>query len=388
MKIPVYLFNKPSNLSMVAAALSFAAWAFPGFGVLRKGFDRAAELDPVSILVLSSWYAVIFLSFRIGQFFGTPPNGKPSPSSAVVSLEADLPYYAFTVIAAVGVLAAAVKILGSLSLEGVIAFVWSGQANAMKEAMYADYSIGLLSLRYISVYPAAIALYRLATRRRFSFSIVINLLLLLIGVLMSARLLLVATVVTAFLLLNFNTRYRRVRLSRVLMVAGLLFSVLAVFNYSRNYGFYEERESSFWGSGLSEIVTYLGSSTQVALGTASRTSDLVSGNEEHFRDLVDVEERMNAVSAFTMLHQSLGYFCWLYIAVACGIAGSVFSLLVAKGATMYLLPCGAILYASSELWRLNLFGQGIFATWMVVGLAVPFLLSLVAAPVRPKQAAA
>lgn len=388
MKIPVYLFTKPSNLSMVAAALSLAAWAFPSFGVLRKGFDRAADLDPVAILILAAWYAVIFLSFWMGQFLGTLGDRKSSPSLSVASLDADLPYYTFTIIAAIGVLAAAAKILGSLSAEGVIGFVLSGQANAMKEAMYEDYKIGLLSLRYVAVYPAAIALYRLATRRRLSISIVINLLLLLVGVLISARLLLIATLVTAFLLLNYNIRYRRVRLSRMLGVGALLFSLLAVFNYSRNYGFYEERGLSFWGSGFSEIVAYLGCSTQVALGTAARTADLVAGKEEHFRELVDVEEQMNAVSAFVMLHQSMGYVCWLYIAVACGTAGFVFSHLVAKGATMYLLPCGTILYASSELWRLNLFGQGIFVTLMVIGIGVPLLLSLVASPVARKQVAA
>ncbi len=102
-----------------------------------------------------------------------------------------------------------------------------------------------MSLRYITVYPAAIALYRLATRRRLSLSIAVNLLLLLVGVLISARLLLIATLVTTLLLLNYNVRYRTVRLSRVLMMGVLLFSVLAVFNYSRNLGFYEERGLGF-----------------------------------------------------------------------------------------------------------------------------------------------
>jgi hypothetical protein len=385
MKIPVYLFTKPSNLSMVAAALSFGAWAFPSFGVLRKGFEKAAELDPVAILVLTAWYALIFVSFCLGQFFGTPADGKTSSSSAAVSLDADLPYYTFTVIAAVGVLAAAARILGSLSLEGVIGFVLSGQANAMKEAMYTDYSIGLMSLRYVAVYPAAIALYRLATRRRLSLSIVVNLLLLLLGVLISARLLLIATLVTAMLLLNYDVSYRKVRLFRIAVIGALLFSVLAIFNYSRNYGYYEERGLSFWSSGFAEIIAYLGCSTQVALGTAARTSDLVSGKEEHYRELVDVEETMNAVSAFTMLHQSMGYWCWPYIAGVCGTAGFVFSLLVAKGSTMYLLPSGAILYSSSELWRLNLFAQGIFMTLMVIGLGVPYGFSLIASPAAPKQ---
>ena len=107
-------------------------------GASQRFADKAAALDPVAILVLVAWYTVIFLSFRVGEFFGTSLRTTPTNSSAVYSLDADLPYYIFTAIAAVGVLAAAVKILGSLSLAGTIGYVMSGQANAMKDAMYQE----------------------------------------------------------------------------------------------------------------------------------------------------------------------------------------------------------------------------------------------------------
>ena len=385
MKIPVYLFTKPSNIAMVAAALSFVGWAFPSFGVLRKGFEKPATLDPAAIPVVASWYALIFVCFRVGEFFGTPRDSSSVTSFAVPSLDANLAYNLLTITAAVGVVAAVGKVIGSLSLAGAIGFVLTGQANEMKDAIYEEYQIGLLSLRYVVVYPAAIALYRLATRRRLSFSIALNLLLLLVSALVSFRLALVATALTAFLLLNYNIRYRRVRLTRVLLVGALLFSLLAVFNYSRNYGFYEDRGLSFWSSGFAEIITYLGGPFQVSLGTAARTSDLVSGREESYRELVDVEEQLNRPSAFVTLHQQMGYLCWLYIAVVCSIFGFVYSRLVALGKTMYLLPCGAILYASAELWRVNLFGQGIFIALMVIGIGVPWVLSVVAPFSEPSQ---
>ena len=304
--------------------------------------------------------------------FGTPPNDEQeTASSSVTSLDANLPYYLFTIIAAVGILAAAAKIFGSLSLTGAVGFVMSGQANELKESLYGEYHVGLLSLRYVVVYPAAIALYRLAARRRLSLSIVVNLLLLLVGVSISSRLTLMATVVTALLLLNYDVSYRTVRISRILTIAALLFSLLSALNYSRNYGFYEERGQSFWSSGFAEIITYLGGTFQVALGTAARTADLVSGREESYRELVDTEEQLNRPSAFVALHQQMGYLCWLYMAVICGAFGFIFARFVAKGKTMYLLPCGAILYASAELWRVNLFGEGIFIVLMVVGIGVP-----------------
>ena len=148
---------------MVATGLSMLAWAFPSFGILRKGFEKAAALDPVAVLIVTAWYVLIFLCFRLGEFFGGGSrSGSPLPSR-VVSLDADPPYYVFTLIAAVGVLAAAAKVIGSLSLEGTIGFVMSGNANMMKEAIYDDYHIGLLSLRYVAIYPASLALYRLFT---------------------------------------------------------------------------------------------------------------------------------------------------------------------------------------------------------------------------------
>ena len=78
MKIPVYLLTRPSNIVIFAATLSIGAWAFPSFGVLRKGFEKAATLDPVSILVLAAWYVLIFVCFRVGEFFGTTPDSQPA----------------------------------------------------------------------------------------------------------------------------------------------------------------------------------------------------------------------------------------------------------------------------------------------------------------------
>ena len=54
--------------------------------------------------------------------------------------------------------------------------------------------------------------------------------------------------------------------------------------------------------------------------------------------------------------------------------GFLFQFLLSFGKTILLLPAGAILYASAELWRLDLFHQGIFIVWIVIGLGLPFFL--------------
>ena len=51
--------------------------------------------------------------------------------------------------------------------------------------------------------------------------------------------------------------------------------------------------------------------------------------------------------------------------------GFLFETLASFGKTIFLLPAGAIVYASAELWRLDLFRQGIFVVWMVFGIGFP-----------------
>ena len=90
---------------------------------------------------------------------------------------------------------------------------------------------------------------------------------------------------------------------------------------------------------------------------------------------MDIEEQINTPSAFVALHQQMGYLSWLYVAFVCSVSGFVFTRLVAKGATIYLLPAGSILYASAEIWRLNFFGLGIFMVLIVVGMGIPWFVS-------------
>ena len=92
---------------------------------------------------------------------------------------------------------------------------------------------------------------------------------------------------------------------------------------------------------------------------------------EAYRYFVDIGINYNTNSAFVALHQQMGYWCWPYIAVLCGFMGAVFRFLMSFGKTYFLLPCGAILYASSELWRLDLFQQGTFIVWFVIGIGLP-----------------
>ncbi|HZD48896.1 MAG TPA: hypothetical protein VE178_09125, partial [Silvibacterium sp.] len=138
----------------------------------------------------------------------------------------------------------------------------------------------------------------------------------------------------------------------------------------------ESRNLSFTEAGISEIVTYLGSPFHVSIGAAQRLDELTVRGPESYRQFIDIEPTLTTNSAFVQLHEKIGYLCWPYIVVACFLMGFAFSWLASFGRTCLLLPCGAILYGSAELWRLDLFHEGIFIIWFVCGIAIPgaFLL--------------
>lgn len=361
---------------MAAVFASFVAWLFPSFGVLRKGFDQPAHFDFSTFVVLACWYLLIFISFTVGERLGRiiVLYGSVARERSL-SLDSNLIYYILSFLSAVGIATTLIKIFQSLSLQQAVIFVGLGQINSLKEALYEDYSIGLVSLRYLVLYSASIALYRIIRRRSYSPLNILNVLMLgTTALLLGSRLILIATLLTVVFLLNFGKGSIRFSILKLTLFATVLFLILSVLNYSRNADYYESNRLSFGLAGVSEIVAYLGSPFQVALGTAPVVDQLVAGGGETYRDYVDVEENLNTNSAFVLLHEQMGYLTWGYIAGICLLMGFVFEFLASFGRTVFLLPCGTILYGSAELWRLDLFHQGIFIVWFVMGIGLPVFL--------------
>ncbi len=354
---------------------SLAAWLFPSFGVLRKGFDYPARVDFSSCVVLACWYLLIFMSFTLGEKVGRIIVLRRSAARGrLFNLDSNLLYYIFSFLSAIGIATTLIKIFQFLSLQQAIVFVALGQANSLKEALYEDYSIGLVSLRYLVLYSASIALYRIIRRRSFRPLNILNVLMLGITALLSSRLILIATLLTVVFLLSFGKRSIKFSIPKLTLFATLLFLILSVLNFSRNADYYETNKLSFGLAGVSEILAYLGSPFQVAIGSAPVVDQLVAGGGETYRNYVDVEENLNTNSAFVLLHEQMGYASWAYIAAICLFMGFVFEFLASFGKTVFLLPCGIILYGSAELWRLDLFHQGIFIVWFVMGIGLPVFL--------------
>lgn len=266
--IPVKTIFTPSAISMLAVTASFLAWSFPSFGVLRKGFNRPERLDLTSVTMLLCWYGMIFLCFVIGQKLGTLVfRTTPPLNEKLFSLESNFFYVIFSFFAVLGIGSTVLRIFTVLPFQEALIYISLGQANQLKDTLYQDYSIGLVSFRYLVLYPASIALYRIIRHKRYSLFNLFNVLLLAIGTFLSSRLILMATVVATAFLVTFGRKIVTVRFIKVTIIGGAMFLILAVLNMSRNAGYYERNNMSFATAGLSEILAYVGSPFQVAIGS-------------------------------------------------------------------------------------------------------------------------
>ena len=365
-------------MSMLAVAASFLAWQMPTFGVFLKGFDRREPLDMTSAVTLLCWYSMIFICFYVGQKLGGVAILKKARiHNHIPSLDSNAVYYAFTFITTIGIVSTLVIIFSGLSLQQAALYISLGQANALKESLYQDYHIGLVSLRYLVLFPASIALYRIIRLKRYSAINLFNVLMLGISAFLSSRLILMATLLVTFFLLTYGRTFIQISVAKVTLFFALVFLILSVLNISRNAGYYERNNLSFGLAGASEIITYVGSPFQVAVGSAKVADQLAGFGGDDYRDWMDIDYNLNTNSAFALLLQQMGFWSWPYIAFVCLIMGLLFGAMSSLGKTIFLLPCGAILYGSAELWRLDLFQQGAFIIWFVFGIGLPAGLVLI-----------
>ncbi len=234
-----------------------------------------------------------------------------------------------------------------------------------------NYSAGIISLRYLIIYSASLATYKIVKYKKFTPLHIFNVVIFVLGIPILSRLILVATGVTTGLLLVFGKTSLKIKFLKAGVFTGVAFLGLSALNYSRNANFYESRHLSFGEAGLAEIISYLGSPFQVAVGSSKIIGTIVSSPDDTYRSYIDIEPQLNTNSSFLALHEQMGYFAWPYICCLCFCMGLLYSWLFSFGRTIFLLPCGAILYASAELWRLDLLQQGIFEVWLIVGIGVP-----------------
>ena len=120
---------------MVAMFASFAAWLFPSFGVLRKGFDNPSRLDLGTFTVLACWYLLIFVSFNAGEKVGgLLVLRRSTPPAQLLNLKSNIIYYGFTLLSTAGIAATLIRVFQLLPLQQAIAAIALGQTNAAKRS--------------------------------------------------------------------------------------------------------------------------------------------------------------------------------------------------------------------------------------------------------------
>lgn len=367
-----YIFN-PSTVLLLSVFVSAIAWAIPNFGFLSKGFTNQADLSFFSLLVIVCWYTCIFSCFYFGQKIGTWASRFIHLNNKIYDIDDPKYIYIFTIATFTGITITYYNILSQLSLVTAMNYVMLYQANKLKDSLYENYSAGLMSLRYLIVFSASLAVRRYIIYKKVSFIILINIILLLLTALLSSRLMFIATLLNSiFITFYFNNKFE-VRIVKYTVIFLIVFIALSIFNLTRNAKYYDARNLSFWGAGVSEIITYLGAPFQVSIGGAESIDNLTNVPSETYRDYVDVDINLNTNSAFIYLHELLGYLAWPYIAFLALLMGFLFCFFVGFGKTVFMLPSAAILYAAAELWRLDLFRQGIFITWIVCSISLPII---------------
>ncbi len=179
-------FLYPYLIVIITTLTSFLFWLVPDFDrSLRKGFDKNFDITFSGLLMCFLWlFSIIVFSFS-GFFlakklkFNTSKLDTQAPFSSYDS------FLWLCAISFIGVLYVLVILLKELGISGMIDAITGSQANTLKDILYSNYSIGLASLRYISIPTASLGMYHLTKHRYYALSFMSIALLLITSVISS-----------------------------------------------------------------------------------------------------------------------------------------------------------------------------------------------------------
>jgi hypothetical protein len=365
---------RPHGIVLTSVALSALAWSFPDLGI-RMGFaiKEPVTIDGISFLL--GWYGLI-TAFSLAGFRAGRSIRMSRQTAGNLALSRKTPYVVISAVAWTGVVSAYLHIIQVIGWSGIRTAIARDTVNDLRDALYTDYVIGPYSLRYVVAIAAGLALFRFLEGFRPSLLDTTNLLMLVAAAAISSRLSVVWAVMTGLstwaAARSKEMRYSRWRLA---LLAGIVIALLWGLNHSRNANYYERHgTSSLVMSGLGEIRAYLGAPFQVSLGMANHMDLALAGVASKY--YVDREGNLVTNSALDQSLPQMGYFALFYISATTFCYSLIAGLLIQLRRTYLFLGYPVILYAFAELWRVDLFRQGIFCTNMLAALGIPLLLRL------------
>lgn len=377
-------FLKPHWIVLFTVLVSAFCWFLPDFLGFYKGFIEYEVIDDIGIIFIFSWYFLfIFLTyvgFSIGLKFP-----KIKEVDGVANIHKNTVYYGYSFLALFGFFYTVYVTFQVLGVAGFIYSIVSFTTNKIALAIYEDYSAGLFSFRYVIIISFGWALYRVLLLKKRNLIDVLNIICFIFYIaFFGRRLQLVCSVIVFMALANrHNNLFSYFKLARFYWLLLFGFIMLSTATLLRNYGSYANMGySNPLAAVLTNIISYLAAPFQVSLGVGNHIIAAFRGVD--YQIYTDVDKTLTANAAFSEMITREGIPA-LFKVNAWALVFGFLSGWLSKNKENYLYTgYPIILYAFAELWRIDLFGKGIFYTLLAVSVGLP-LLYTIAAFLLPKK---
>ncbi|HHL1464840.1 hypothetical protein [Klebsiella pneumoniae] len=348
----------PAAIFIITNGFSILSWLFPDFGFLRKGFTTQFPILDEDTLGYISVMLLLLSFLWLGYNLFPKSRGLERFETIIVN---DRMYFFSICISMLGLCASYLAIMKTMSIGDILFVIQGGQANELKQALYEDYSIGIVSLRYGVILSGSFVIYRRLIGVKNLWMDLLAVLSLLFLSIMSSRLTLIAAIFGGLYLFIYwkgKVKFKFLPVSVAIMVGFLLLSAM---NWSRNANFYESKGLGFFSAGVSEILTYTGTPVQGALYAVSNPS---VGDESTavFYSRTTIEPSLTTNSAILDVIRLYGLWGLLLSAVVLFASGLYISFFESYKYGKYIYMNIPIFYSIVEFWRIFLFFQGIIIT--------------------------
>lgn len=360
MKIKSWQF-RPHNIIVITYTVVFIFWAFPSFDYFRKGFDEPLPLLSVGglgliVAILFAW-CMTYLFYNAGKSTARERSHKKLTINEALSNKA---YFLFIILSSIGLLAVLYSLMKSGGVNFIFESVQSGRANELKKALYEDYSVGILSLRYASVMCGALLISRRMCGIKNLPLDAAAFFLVLSTALLSSRLTVSASIFGGLYLYIYFKREMSISSVRLILSTVFIFLLFSTLNWSRNSGFYEKMGLGFISGGFSEMLAYLGTPFQGAIFAISNLgSDFTT---EKMFSTTTIETSLTTNSAFLELTTSSSWLGLTELFLLISISSFAIGFCETFKGGKYICCVVPLIYAFAELWRLSLFEKGLTIT--------------------------
>ncbi|MFP4089132.1 MAG: hypothetical protein ACLFT3_02410, partial [Cyclobacteriaceae bacterium] len=295
-------------------------------------------------------------------------------------------YYLYSLVGLFGLLYTIYVTFQVLGFSGFIYSIVTFSTNRISEAIYYDYSVGIFSLRYVTIITFGWALYRVIILKRIRIIDLLNIILFLFYIAFFGRRLQLVCSVLIFLSLanRYGALLKKLKLSRIIILIAAGFIMISVATLLRNYGSYADMGySNPFAAVITNIISYLAAPFQVSLAIGNNILEAFGGL--NYRYYTDVDRTLTANSAYADLAVLDGVnaiFKMLFWSIFFGFLAGWFY----KNKENYTYTAyPVILYAFAELWRIDLFSKGIFFTLLAISAGIPIFYAFTVYLFKPSK---